>query len=99
MRKSNHGGWTRNHRRLKFNVNNEEDTKKFLKLAENLPSITEGALGSCAIVANSDNLLKGNRGAEIDMHDTVFRHNTPMKGFAKAVGTKTTFTIVNRTFQ
>ena len=28
------------------------------------------------------------------MHDTVFRHNTPMKGFAKAVGTKTTFTIV-----
>ena len=32
-------------RRLKFNVNSEEDTKKFLKLAENLPSITEGALG------------------------------------------------------
>jgi len=85
-------------RRLKFNVNSEEDTKKFLKLAENLPSITEGALGSCAIVANSDNLLKGNRGAEIDMHDTVFRHNTPMKGFAKAVGTKTTFTIVKSNY-
>ncbi|CAL6379829.1 unnamed protein product [Bathycoccus prasinos] len=85
-------------RRLKFNVNSEEDTKKFLKLAENLPSITEGALGSCAIVANSDNLLKGNRGAEIDMHDTVFRHNTPMKGFAKAIGTKTTFTIVKSNY-
>jgi hypothetical protein len=85
-------------RKLKFDVTSDEATKKYLKLAESLPSITDGSLGSCAIVANSDNLLKGNRGEEIDMHDTVFRHNTPMKGFQKAVGTKTTFTIVKSNY-
>ena len=40
-------------------------------------------LGSCALVANGDNLLRGNRGADIDEHDTIFRHNTPIKGFER----------------
>mmetsp|Transcript_2221 Transcript_2221/g.5576 ORF Transcript_2221/g.5576 Transcript_2221/m.5576 type:complete len:118 (+) Transcript_2221:110-463(+) len=41
------------------------------------------SLGSCALVANSENMLAGKRGPEIDAHDTIFRHNTPVKGFAK----------------
>eukprot|EP00873_Tetraselmis_striata_P021946 jgi/Tetstr1/442210/TSEL_030357.t1 len=48
------------------------------------------SLGSCALVANSENMLAGKRGPEIDAHDTIFRHNTPVKGFAKAVGKRPT---------
>jgi hypothetical protein len=44
------------------------------------------SLGSCALVGNSQNLLKGHRGDEIDGHDTIFRHNTPVKGFEKVGG-------------
>ena len=50
------------------------------KLADLKPRM----LGSCALVANGDNLLKGKRGEEIDAHDTIFRHNTPVKGYEKA---------------
>ena len=38
-----------------------EDVEKFNKLRKNLPDIPEGSLGTCAIVANSDNLLKAQR--------------------------------------
>jgi hypothetical protein len=36
----------------------------------NLPDIAERSLGSCAIVANSDNLLKVGRPYVIDCHLT-----------------------------
>ena len=39
----------------------EADTATFNKLRMNLPDIAERSLGSCAIVANSDNLLKVGR--------------------------------------
>jgi len=55
-----------------------------------LPDVKPGGFGSCALVANSDNLLKSQRGEDIDRHDTVFRHNTPVKGFEKYVGKRST---------
>jgi hypothetical protein len=70
------------------------------ELAEKyFPHIPQGSLGSCAVVANSDNLLKGKRGAEIDAHDSVFRHNTPVVGYEEAVGTKTTITYVKGNYK
>eukprot|EP00958_Prasinococcus_capsulatus_P019032 scaffold2285_cov380-Prasinococcus_capsulatus_cf.AAC.4 len=33
-------------------------------------------------------MLKASRGAEIDMHDTIFRHNTPLGKFARHVGNR-----------
>ena len=91
-------------RKLGFQVTSKidptpEDLAKFNKLRMNLPDLTEGSLGTCAIVANSDNLLKSRRGAEIDAHDTVFRHNTPMKGFEKHVGTKSGLVIVKSNYK
>ena len=88
-------------RKLGFNPNNAAsgDLEKFNKLRKNLPNLTEGALGTCAIVANSDNLLKSTRGSEIDAHDTVFRHNTPTRGFEKNVGKKTGVVIVKSNYK
>jgi hypothetical protein len=58
--------------------------EEFEKLrADKLIDLKPRSLGSCALVANSENLLSGARGAEIDAHDTIFRHNTPVKGFEK----------------
>jgi len=71
--------------------------KKMLKMSDSkyeawrnskLVDLKPRMLGSCALVANSENLIKGKRGAEIDAHDTIFRHNTPVKGFEKAVGAR-----------
>lgn len=53
-----------------------------------LPDIPERGLGSCAVVGNSDNLLGAGRGPQIDDHDTVLRHNTPMRGFETDVGSR-----------
>jgi GT2 family glycosyltransferase len=39
------------------------------------------------------------RGAEIDAHDTVFRHNTPTKGFEKYVGRKSRVVIVKSNYK
>ena len=46
-------------------------------------------LGSCAVVGNADNVLKGKYGKVIDEHDFVIRYNVITKPFAEAVGTKT----------
>ena len=43
------------------------------------PDLKQGSLGSCAVVATGDNLLKPpSRANEIDAHDTVFRYNAPI---------------------
>ena len=49
-----------------------------------------GALGSCAFIATGETVLRGSFAKDIDAHDTVIRYNTPIKGFEKHVGTKTT---------
>lgn len=49
-----------------------------------------GALGSCAFIATGETVLRGSFGDDINKHDTVIRYNTPIKGFEKHVGTKTT---------
>ena len=49
-----------------------------------------GFLGSCAFVANGDQVLQHEWGGEIDAHDTVIRYNTPIRGFERHVGTKAT---------
>ena len=72
---------------------------KIEQVRQNMPDFTEGSLGTCAIVANSDNLLKAQRGTEIDAHDTVLRHNTPLKGFAKNVGTKSSIIFVKSNYR
>eukprot|EP00899_Mesostigma_viride_P012975 jgi/Mesvir1/21679/Mv04100-RA.1 len=56
--------------------------------AKLIPHMGAGGLGSCAFVANGDNLKRHPRGAEIDAHDTVIRFNTPLSGFEKSVGKK-----------
>ncbi|QDZ24774.1 hypothetical protein HOP50_14g73110 [Chloropicon primus] len=46
-------------------------------------------LGTCAIVGNGDNVLKGKYGGEIDEHDFVIRYNVITKPYWDAVGKKT----------
>jgi len=75
------GRWIMN----KLKITTEEDLQSF---AERLLDIDERGLGSCAIVGNSDNLMRDQRGAEIDAHDTIFRHNTPTAGYEKYVGAR-----------
>mmetsp|Transcript_7189 Transcript_7189/g.18457 ORF Transcript_7189/g.18457 Transcript_7189/m.18457 type:complete len:483 (-) Transcript_7189:19-1467(-) len=62
-----------------------QDNKELLA---RFPDLEPGELGSCAVVAVGDNVIKKGRGAEIDAHDTVFRYNSPMKAFKKDVGGK-----------
>ena len=52
------------------------------------PTLFPGEWGSCAIVGNGDNMIKGQYGKEIDDHDFVARYNVITKPYAKAVGTK-----------
>ncbi len=52
------------------------------------PELNPGDWGTCAIVGNGDNTIKGHRGKEIDDHDFVARYNVITKPYAKAVGTK-----------
>jgi hypothetical protein len=77
------GRWIAN----KLKITTEEELNEF---AANLPDLSDGSLGSCAIVGNSDNTLKAQRGKDIDAHDTIFRHNTPITGFEKFVGERST---------
>mmetsp|Transcript_46125 Transcript_46125/g.76861 ORF Transcript_46125/g.76861 Transcript_46125/m.76861 type:complete len:524 (-) Transcript_46125:80-1651(-) len=77
------GRWIAN----KLKITTEEELNEF---AANLPDLSDGSLGSCAIVGNSDNMLKSQRGKDIDAHDTIFRHNTPITGFEKFVGERST---------
>ena len=46
-------------------------------------------LGTCAVVGNADNVIKGKFGSEIDEHDFVIRYNVITKPYKEAVGTKT----------
>ena len=51
---------------------------------------------SCAVVGSSDQLLKGEFGAEIDNHTAIIRCNdAPTKGFEAKVGSFTTLRIQN----
>ena len=53
-----------------------------------LPDFSALRLGSCAIVGNADNVLKGKYGKEIDEHDFVVRFNVVTKPYSEFVGTK-----------
>ena len=46
-------------------------------------------LGSCAIVGNADNVIKGKYGKEIDEHDFIIRYNVITKPYQEAVGSRT----------
>lgn len=53
--------------------------------------------GRCAVVGNSGHLRLTRFGANINTFDVVMRTNqAPTKGYAKFVGTKTTFRLINR---
>mmetsp|Transcript_12489 Transcript_12489/g.17021 ORF Transcript_12489/g.17021 Transcript_12489/m.17021 type:complete len:226 (-) Transcript_12489:189-866(-) len=58
------------------------------EILPNLPNITKGGLGTCAIVGTADNLVGKNWGPQIDAHDFVVRFNTVTKGYEKDVGYK-----------
>lgn len=73
--------------------------KKWDQKRRSLINLGPGSLGSCALVANSENMLKGKRGADIDAHDTVFRHNTPVRGFEQHVGKRSTIIWNKSTYQ
>ncbi|QDZ20200.1 hypothetical protein HOP50_03g27180 [Chloropicon primus] len=45
-------------------------------------------LGTCAVVGNADNVIKGKFGEEIDEHDFVIRYNVITKPFQEAVGSR-----------
>ncbi|QDZ25735.1 hypothetical protein A3770_18p82530 [Chloropicon primus] len=53
-----------------------------------LPDFGKLKLGSCALVGNADNLLKGKYGKEIDEHDFVARFNVVTKPYKASVGTR-----------
>ncbi|QDZ19633.1 sialyltransferase [Chloropicon primus] len=63
---------------------------KWNETAQNFLDLKPGSLGSCALIGNSENMLKYNWGESIDAHDTVIRHNTPVGKYAKHVGSKAT---------
>ena len=52
------------------------------------PDVKAKGFGTCAVVAVGSNLLKSERGEEIDAHDTVIRYNSPLKKYEKSVGRK-----------
>jgi hypothetical protein len=58
------------------------------------PALRKDSLGTCAFIGTGDQLLQAKFGDEIDAHDTVIRYNTPIKGFERNVGTKTTLMFV-----
>ncbi|XRB18485.1 glycosyltransferase family 29 [Pseudoscourfieldia marina] len=64
-----------------------------------LINLGPGSLGSCALVANSENMMRSKRGADIDAHDTVFRHNTPLRGYEEYVGRRSTVIWNKSTYQ
>ncbi len=51
-----------------------------------LPDFGSLRLGSCAIVGNADNLLRGKYGKQIDEHDFVVRFNVVTKPYKEGVG-------------
>ncbi|KAK3274105.1 hypothetical protein CYMTET_17700 [Cymbomonas tetramitiformis] len=53
------------------------------------PALGVGSLGRCAFIGTGVQVLQHAFGKEIDAHDTVVRYNTPIKGYEKYVGTKT----------
>ena len=58
-------------------------------------SIVDKSL-SCAIVGNSNSLLKHEFGNEIDQHDIVFRCNqAPTQDYELHVGSKLTYRMMN----
>ena len=70
-----------------FGYNDDE----WMALSETFPDVKPGGLGSCALVGNSDVMLQRRHGQDIDDHDSVFRHNTPLKPqWEKHIGTKST---------
>mmetsp|Transcript_5733 Transcript_5733/g.14731 ORF Transcript_5733/g.14731 Transcript_5733/m.14731 type:complete len:504 (-) Transcript_5733:107-1618(-) len=69
-------------------VRKEHTPENLTLLAERFPDLQPGELGSCAVVAVGDNMLKQGRGAEIDAHDTVFRYNSPIKAYVADVGSQ-----------
>ena len=52
------------------------------------PDVKAKGFGTCAVVAVGSNLLKSERGEEIDAHDTVIRYNSPLKKYEKSIGRK-----------
>jgi len=58
------------------------------------PTLEQNSLGSCAFIGTGDQLLQSYFGEEIDAHDTVVRYNTPIRGYEKNVGTKTSLMFV-----
>jgi hypothetical protein len=51
------------------------------------------------LLSNGSTCTATQRGKEIDEHDTVFRHNTPTRGFEKNVGKKTGVVIVKSNYK
>ena len=72
---------------------------KWNETAQNFVDLKPGSLGSCALIGNSENMLKYNFGAAIDAHDTVIRHNTPIGKYARHVGKKATIVWVKGTYK
>ena len=60
-------------------------SRKFRKL---LTFFLIPQFGSCAIVGNADNVIKGKFGHEIDEHDFVMRYGVITKPYLDAVGSK-----------
>ena len=71
---------------LRLFVGNKVPTEE--KWSSFFPDVKPLGFGSCAVVAVGSNVLKSERGKEIDAHDTVIRYNSPMKKYEKSVGKK-----------
>lgn len=66
----------------------------------NLTSLKKHVFGSCAIVASGSNLLKTERGTQIDSLDTVIRvGHMPIRGWENIVGSRTDILIGRGTIQ
>lgn len=81
---------------VKPDVSIQELRRLLPKLPDRQLFETYPTYNTCAVVGNSENLLKNKYGSEIDGHDVVIRNNNaPIHGFQKYVGSKTTFRFVN----
>ena len=68
--------------------NKEWNQKPLAAKAARVVDVSPGALGTCAIVGNADNVMKENFGPEIDGHDFIVRFNVRTKGFESKVGSR-----------
>jgi len=82
---------------LKIGNHEELMRQEYLDLLPMRDPLVTGAHKTCAVVGSSGMMRKAGFGKEIDAHEAVFRMNdAPTAGHETAVGTRTTYRVLNK---